>query len=411
MENQVTGFVTEGARNHREAPLQCLTSSAELAELCRALRAEGTDFIAIDTEFVRDKTYYSKLCLIQLATPAQVACIDPLAEPEIDLRPLAELLFEPNTTKVLHAAQQDLEIFYQLFDRVPAPVFDTQIAAALLGFGDQVSYAVLARELLGVNLDKNQTRTDWARRPLSEAQLRYAIDDVEYLQQFYPLLRSRLANRGRSDWLTADFAALSEPQRYRTEPASAWQRLKGLQRLRGVKLATAQRLAAWRETLAMAANSPRRWVLGDDALLALAQQAPRSEADLKRVRGLTDAVLRRHGDALLQCIEQAARLAPSEWPVLEQPPPLSSAQESIVDALVAIVKLRASEHDLSATSIAPRQALARLLDASLPEDAHPVLCGWRREIVGDDLLGFLRGEQRLTAKADRQSLLIVPEGG
>lgn len=369
-------------------------SPAALAELCRSLRR--SPWLALDTEFIRERTYYPQLCLIQVADADTVACVDPMALD--DLGPLLDLLYDPAITKVLHSAYQDLEIFYHLRGTVPGPVFDTQVAATLLGHGEQVGYATLVKDLLGVDLDKSQSRTDWARRPLDPAQLRYAADDVRYLREVYLRQHSELERRGRLDWLADDFRELCDPGRYRTEPREAWRRLKGHQQLKGAQLAVLRALAAWREERAAAADRPRRWILSDEVLLDLARRQPETEDQLKRSRGLEATTLKRHGPALLELIAQGRAEPPEHWP---QPVPrlkLDAEQEALLDAMMALVRLRGVQHAVSPQTLAGRRDLERLLagdpDASL-------LHGWRARLAGREVAALLRGELRLEVHEGR----------
>ena len=223
-----------------------------LTQLCKQL--QHSPWFALDTEFIREKTFYPRLCLLQVANTQHLACIDVLALN--DLSPLLDILYDPASTKVLHSAHQDLEIFYHLRGALPTPIFDTQLAATLLGLGEQIGYAALVKTLLKIDLDKSQTRTDWSCRPLDPAQLSYAADDVRYLGQIYQQQRQELEQRQRLDWLTEDFTALCDPARYRVDVDQAWQRIKGQQRLRGVQLAVLRTLAAWREQRASSLDRP-----------------------------------------------------------------------------------------------------------------------------------------------------------
>ncbi len=245
-------------------------------------RLQGARHIAIDTEFMRERTYWPQLCLLQVASDSDCCLIDPLAG--LDLAPLYAALSDPSRPKILHAARQDLEVLLNASGQVPGPVFDTQVAAALLGLPPQVGYADLVARQLGHSIDKGQTRTDWSRRPLSDAQLAYAADDVHHLLQLYTELAAALAARGRAAWHQEECALLEDPQLYRTEPAEAWRRLKGLGRLRPAEQAAARALAAWREQRAIASDKPRGWILSDEALYALATLMPASTGDLEQVR-------------------------------------------------------------------------------------------------------------------------------
>jgi len=366
----------------------------QLATLCDRLR--GQPWLALDTEFIRERTYRARLCLVQVATDKVVACIDTLALERLE--PLLEVLFDPTTTKVLHAARQDLEIFYELSGgRVPQPVFDTQLAATLAGFGDQVGYAELVQRLLGVTLDKSQTRTDWSARPLDPEQLAYAADDVRHLRTAYHQLREQLQASGRLEWLANDFATLVDPAQYRNDPETAWRKVRGTNQLRGRQLLALQGLAAWRERHAAAADRPRRWVLDDAALLALARNSPTRREQLAKVRGLGEGLLRRHGSDLLEVLRAAQEAAPATDTRPERPRPLTAAEEASVDALMALVRLQAQRHQVAAATLATRRDLEALVRG---ERDLPLLLDWRRGLVGELLENFLAGGIRLRCDSD-----------
>lgn len=253
-----------------EAPEQVavIEDNEQLAALVARLR-DG-EWVALDTEFMRERTYYPQLCLIQIAGPNELACVDPLALD--DLEPLTALLTDTSVTKVLHAAVQDLEILWQTTGALPEPVFDTQVAAALLGYPDQIGYATLVASMLGHALDKAHTRTDWSQRPLAAEQVAYAADDVRYLAELYPRIREQLAKRGRLEWVNAESETLADPARYTPDPGQAWKRIKGVDKLRPAQQQALARLAQWRETTAMRRDRPRRWILKDDVLVQLARK-------------------------------------------------------------------------------------------------------------------------------------------
>ena len=325
---------------------------------------------------MRVRTYYPELCLIQVASAEGIACIDPLAP--LSLHPLLEVLHDPAITKVMHAARQDLELFYLLDRRLPGPLFDTQIAAALLGFDDQIGYGRLVEQLLGITLDKAHTRTDWAERPLSSQQLAYAAEDVEHLVTLFETLRSRLDARGRLGWLEEDARALLDASLYSVLPEEMWQRVKGQAGLR----TPAQRhalelLAAWREREAMSRNRPRQWVLKDAQLLALARMLPTSRARLAQVPELPRVVVERYAPTLLELMTTARERGGED----RRPPDPLDPED--VNRLAAFVRERAADHDLSAALLAPRRELTQLLRG---ERDLAVLRGWRGELIGRDLL-------------------------
>ncbi|AXQ30327.1 ribonuclease D [Solimonas sp. K1W22B-7] len=359
-------------------PTPFINTPAPLAELAQGWA--GREWLAIDTEFVRVDTYNAKLCLIQVGDGRSSVCVDPLAIRE--LQPLLAVLAQPQTTKVLHSASQDYEIFVQLTGAAPAPLFDTQIAATLLGYGDQIGYAGLIEKLCGVTLDKSLSRTDWSRRPLSEAELAYAAADVQYLAQIYPRLREELVQAGRLAWLEEDCARLCDPERYRTAPEDAWQRLKGLARLSARDQQVAAALTAWRETEAQARNRPRKWILEDDPIYRMAERKPQTLAQLEALQVLQPKTLQRHGERLLALVTQGLA-APAE--VLATDDQLEPEQKARLKALQAKLTDIAAALKLPATFIAPRADMQALLLQG--EKAKvPLLQGWRRQVAGEELL-------------------------
>lgn len=379
--------------------LEFIDTASDLARVCEQLANQP--YLAVDTEFVREKTYYPVLCLIQIASAQQCVCIDPLAI--TDLSPLAELLLNSDTIKVFHAARQDLEVLNQIFGKIPAPIFDTQIAATLLGLGDQLSYANLVKHFLDVQLAKGHARTDWERRPLSNEQLEYAADDVRYLVAMYPLMVQSLTQLGRLAWLDEDFETLTHPQLYQNDPVQQWQRVSGLQKLKGAQLAILQQLAAWREQQAQQQNKPRKWILSDDILIAIAMQGPHKSEQLERIRGINSALLQRHGQTLLGLIAKAKTLPKSEWPILSRRKALDPNQEALLDALMAIVKLQAASHQINNTALTSRHELENLIAG---DKDIPLLHGWRHGLAGQQVLNFLNGQTSLSVA--NQRLLTSP---
>ncbi|MBS1211697.1 MAG: ribonuclease [Proteobacteria bacterium] len=370
--------------SQRPPPLY-IDTSTRLEQFCRDLT--GTRWLAMDTEFLREKTYYPKFCLLQIAAENGVACIDPLALQNLD--PLAEILYSPDVTKVLHSARQDLEIFYHLYGKLPGPVFDTQLAAPLLGMADQISYAGLVGEMLGVHLSKAQSRTDWSRRPLTQEQLRYAADDVIYLAEAYRQMLARLHKLQRFQWLEQEFADLTDPVLYESPPESAWQRISGAYQLKGKQLSVLQVLAAWREQTARAQDIPRGWLIKDEALFDMARQHPLDTEAIKSIRGLDERTARRHGPELCQMIGTALQQPPP--PVEHKPRPAkkSQEQEALLDVMMAVVRLRAAQHTLNPSVLASRKDLEQLLDGH--SDAR-LTKGWRWTMAGEELAAVLRGE-------------------
>ncbi len=374
----------------------------QLQSLSDMLR--GSEWIALDTEFIREKTYYPKLCLLQVSNGEVAACVDPLRLD--DLTPLLDILYDGSILKVLHAARQDLEIFLHDYQRLPMPVFDTQPAAALLGHGDQIGYANLVKQLLDIDLPKDQSRTDWSQRPLDPQQQRYALDDVVYLGQLYVHMRGHLFDKERLQWLAADFAPLTDPQTYYPDPDTMWQRTKGKQMLRGRQLAVLQKLAAWRENRARQRDLPRKWILKDEVLVELCRRMPRDAAGLSKIRGLEPAQIRREGDNLIAMIGEAADLPRERWPKDKgRPKPLSGNQEAMVDLLSAGLRLIADHHQLSPQAIATRKDLEKLVRG---EADCAVNEGWRQSLAGKTLSALMQGEQQLRSVDGRLELVASP---
>ncbi|MFO7602816.1 MAG: ribonuclease D [Gammaproteobacteria bacterium] len=376
-----------------------ITSNEQLVTLCQRLR--GASVLALDTEFIREKTYYPKLCLIQIATPECVACIDPLSISQ--MQPLWDLLLNPDCLKVLHAARQDLEIFYHLFGEVPQPVFDTQLVATVLGYGEQVGYGNLIKKVLDVDLNKGHARTDWMQRPLSQEQLDYAADDVRYLIQAYPVLVATLEKLKRSDWLKEDFNELVQSALYDVELDQVWQRVSGTTRLKGVQLAILQQLAAWREQEAKTRDKPRKWILADDMLVSLAQHPPRDKAQLQRLRGLSDNLIHRHGDELLRLIKAGQAVPREQWPSLKFKSRLSVEQEALADSVMALIRLRATQNQITATLLATRKDVDGLIQG---DPTVSLLHGWRAALAGQDVLAYLEG--KLVLQVEDRQLVAQP---
>lgn len=348
----------------------------------RASRWARAPWLALDTEFVRVDTYYPKLCLIQVSDGTDADCVDVIALPQP--KPLLDVLDDPKIVSVLHAASQDNEILVQLNGRVPAPIFDTQIAATLLGIGDQIGYAGLVEKRLGIAVDKSLSRTDWSRRPLKANEIAYAADDVRHLAQMYPALRGELEERGRLAWLEEDCARMNDPEQYRTHPEDAWQRLKGLQRLSPQEQTIAAALAAWRETEAQKRNRPRKWILEDEPIYRVAQRAPQTVEQLEALKVLPPKTLERHGKTLLEIVGKALASTARTFAEIEE---LTPAQTKLLKKLQAVAQDCAAKLGIPASYLANRSDLGRLLRDG-DRAKIPLLEGWRREQIGEALLGL-----------------------
>lgn len=379
--------------NRDQASPQFIDTPQALAEFCAALH--GCEWLALDTEFIREKTYYPQLCLVQVGVPGRYACIDPLAL--ADLQPLYDLLYDSSITKVLHACAQDLEIFVHLTGRVPGPIFDTQLAAPLLGLAEQIGYANFVKEMLGVELDKTQTRTDWSRRPLTAAQLTYAADDVRYLAKVYPQVIERLAAQGRLGWLAAEFEPYQKLERYQLQPEDVWNRMRGLEKLRAKGLSIVQQLTAWRERQAQAKDLPRNWILKDEVIFDLARLAPQNIDGIASIRGMQPKTAERYGTTLLELIEAASGQEPQPLPGRARQARPTVQEEALADVLQAQLRLLADRHDINSGTIASRKDLLALVRG----EPSALLRGWRRGIAGNELLA-MRDGQRLVSISDGQ---------
>jgi ribonuclease D len=380
-----------------------ITTTADLAAFCDRLSSQP--FVAVDTEFMRETTYWPKLCLIQAAAPGGVeAVIDPLAE-GLDLAPFLAVLANPAIEKVFHAARQDLEIFYNL-GVMPMPLFDSQIAAMAAGFGEQVAYDALVRQMLKVDLDKSSRFTDWARRPLSDNQLTYALADVTYLAQLFPLLRERLESQGRLAWVSGELAALGDPANYDVEPENAWKRLKP-RRHSSKYLAVFKAVAAWRERTAQARDQPRGRILKDEAIEEVATQMPLDADGLNRLRSVPKGFSgSRFGPELLAAIKDALVDPEAYAPVLDKPKASAlPANGAVVELLKVLLKSRAENAGVASKLIATVADLEKI--ASDDEAETPALQGWRREAFGEDALKLKRGEIALVLDGGRVRAVAV----
>lgn len=369
--------------------IEYIDTPEQLTDLCNRILKEP--WIALDTEFLREKTYYPVFCLLQIASPEWVVCVDPISIP--DLSELFEVINNPAIIKVLHSCRQDLEIFYQLTGKVTTPVFDTQIAAPLLGFQENPGYAMLVSSFLNVNLSKAHTRTDWSIRPLSEAQIQYAADDVIYLCKIYQIICQKLEALGRLNWLEKDFEFLDNSELYQISPVNAWLKVKGKNRLTGKQLSIVQSLTEWRETTAQSENRPKNWLIRDDLLLELAKLQPETVDELINIRSMNERSARRYGKVICQLINDAKNKTPVSLNDNAKVAKKTQKQEAVLDVMTAVVRMRADENSINPMILASRKDLEKLL---LDEEDSLVLQGWRYGMVGKELQGLLQGECTLT---------------
>lgn len=366
--------------------MNLIATTADLADACARLARHP--FVTVDTEFLRETTYYPKLCLIQLASPDEAVLVDPLA-PDLDLAPFFDLMIDEAVVKVFHAARQDLEIVWMLGRVLPTPLFDTQVAAMVCGYGDSVGYEQLANDLAKARIDKSSRFTDWSRRPLNEAQLVYAEADVTHLRDIYLALKADLESTGRESWVAEEMAVLNSPGTYEVKPENAWQRLKG--RIRKPKeLAALIELAAWREREAQHRDVPRQRVLKDDALMDIVQRAPRSVEALAELRSVPNGFERsRSGGEVLAAIERGLALDPKTLPRLERERG-RGGNGAVLDLLKVLLKAVAEAERVAPKIIASSDDL----EAIASDDAAdvPALQGWRRAIFGDKALSLKSGE-------------------
>ena len=358
--------------------IEIISTTVKLEAFC--LQASGQRWLAVDTEFMREDTYYPKLCLIQIATETRIVCIDALIID--DLSALNKLLASRTVLKVFHAARQDLEIFFMHSGEVPAPVFDTQIAASALGYGDQVSYAHLVSSLCGVNLDKSLSRSMWAQRPLPAQAIRYAANDVRYLSQVFRCLEQELADCGRSHWVESECLRLSSVEQYHTDPDTSWKSVKSAGKLGAKQLVALKWLASWRERQAMERDRPRQWIMRDETLHELAVKQPADISSLTQVESLSRKQRSRHADALLNCICRARQTPKRDWPSPLQRPALTRGQRKTLKRVRQFIQERAEELQVTPNFLASRSMLEQLVRD--PESPH-ALQGWRQSLIGKDL--------------------------
>lgn len=377
-----------------------IASQADLEAF--AERARNSSILAIDTEFLREKTYYPKLCLLQMATDDETVIIDPFEVDDIAiLRPLLE---DEGVVKVFHAGHQDIEIILYDIGCIPRPLFDTQVAAALLGQVQQIGYASLVHQVCGVKLKKTDSFTDWSVRPLSDSQIDYAKDDVAYLPKMYDTMTKTLQEKGRLGWLDAEFEEMMNPAVYMPDEREMFRRLKHVGQLSRRQMAAAREMAAWREIEARRRNMPRRWVLTDEQIVESCRREPRTIDDLFMVRGIRERLTTRDARSLIAMVRSALDSAPDAWPELKGNLKSERNVDVQVEMLMSIVRMKAREHDIAIPTLASSSDLTSLARGHYKGNA--LLKGWRKQIIGDDLVEFLEG--RTSLRIEDGKAVIVP---
>ena len=378
-----------------------ITTNDALAAFCAAVAS--APFIAVDTEFMRETTYWPKLCLIQAATPEHEAVIDPLAD-GLDLAPFLDLLRDPKITKVFHAARQDVEIFNRL-GAMPVPLFDTQVAGMAAGFGDQVAYDSLVRQMLKKDVDKGSRFTDWARRPLSDNQLTYALADVTHLAKLYPKLRDRLEKEGRLEWVAQEMAGLTDPMLYDVTPENAWKRLKP-KRFSAKYLAAFKAVAEWRERTAQERDQPRGRILKDDAIDEVATQAPTDAEAFNRLRSVPKGFgASRMGQDLIASLTQVLGDPEAHAPDVARPQSRQPAPASVVELLKVLLKAKCENRGVAPKLVASAADLEQIAISDKAE--VPALSGWRRDLFGEDALKLKRGEIALVLSGAKVEVVEI----
>ena len=367
-----------------------IASQEELEAFVR--RASTSSILAVDTEFLREKTYYPKLCLMQLATDDEIAIVDPFAVD--DIKVLAPLFENEEIVKVFHAGHQDIEIIIYDIGCMPKPVFDTQVAAALLGQAQQIGYASLVHSICGVKLKKVDSFTDWSVRPLSESQISYAKDDVVYLPKMYESMKTTLQEKGRLSWLDDEFAEMSDPASYVPDEQERFRRLKHCTQLTRRQMAAAREIAAWREIEARKRNVPRKWVLTDEQIVEACKREPRKIDDLFMVRGIRERLTTRDARVVVELAVAALDSAPDTWPELQISGKSEPNVDAQVDLLMSIVRIRARENGVAVPTLANHNDLVAV--ARGHRKGIDLLKGWRRELVGEELVDFMEGRIKLS---------------
>ncbi|MGI9378076.1 MAG: ribonuclease D [Methyloligellaceae bacterium] len=384
--------------------MHTITRTEDLVAACERLSQHN--FITVDTEFMRESTFWPKLCLIQIASPQEELVIDPLHE-DLDLQAFYSLMDNRDVVKVFHAARQDIEIVYHQSNIIPHPIFDTQVAAMVCGFGDSVSYSALVKKITKTNLDKTSRFTDWSRRPLSDQQLNYAIGDVTHLRDIYHELNRQLNDSGRASWLDEEMGILTSPETYQLLPELAWKRLK-LRVKNSKNLAVLMEVAAWRETEAQKQDVPRRRIIKDEAIYDIANQIPRNKEDLAKLRTMSDGMANSNrGRDILDAVKAGLERDPKSLPPIKRTVPPSHDVGPIIDLLRVLLKAVSSHSGVATKLIANAEDLEKI---AVDDEADvPALRGWRKQLFGNDALAIKRGELCLGINGGRIRLMRVTQ--
>lgn len=374
-----------------------ITDSITLARRIAAL--ENEPYVTVDTEFVRERTYYPELCLVQIGGKNDAFCIDPL-DPTLDLQPFYALMHNPNIVKVFHACEQDVEMIFRLSGKLPMPLFDTQVAAQMLGFGEAIGYGNLVETVLKITLDKSSRLTDWSQRPLTAKQIDYALSDVTHLRNLYEKLRDKLVKKGRLEWALEEMEYWQQPESYRVDPDTAWMKIK----TRGGKgpfLSVVKELAAWREKTAQADDRPRQWVLKDDLILNIAASLPETLQELQNVR-LYTSKRDEKGYALLDIIKRAKTTPP---PKVERKK-LPKGAMALIEVMKLLLKIQCEEHDVAQSTVASGEDIERLATEEVPDIR--CLRGWRYDVFGKYAIALKESRLAITVEKNRV-VLIEPQ--
>ena len=380
--------------------MNLITSTADLSAACRALAAH--DYVAVDTEFLRETTFWPKLCVVQMAGPDTAVVVDALAD-GLDMTPFLELMRNERVMKVFHSGRQDIEIVFNLGGFVPHPVFDTQVAAMVCGFGDSISYDQLVQRICGHHIDKSSRFTDWTRRPLTQKQYDYALSDVTHLRDVYHHLEKRLADQGRSDWVAEEMEVLTSHETYDLDPENAWTRLK-LRVKKPIELAILKEIAAWREREARARDVPRSRILKDDTIYEIAADQPKDASALGNLRSLSKGFERsKAGEEILACVKRAMAIPRDQLPVIPRGRPMPDGAGAAVDLMKVLLKLVCEKHGVASKVVATVDELEAI---ATDDDADvPALKGWRRDLFGAEALKLKHG--RLALSFDGRKVVAV----